>query len=120
MDELTEEEVASLRDALEKLERELETSIKQNDLDTRPVDLDQPIGRLSRMDAIQHQKMAEAVSRRLAQRFGHCQAAISRFERGDYGYCVSCDDPIALPRLMARPESPWCLSCKSKREQAGR
>jgi DnaK suppressor protein len=120
LDELTDIQVEQLRKALDALLVKLETSITQNDLDTRPVDLDQPIGRLSRMDALQHQKMAEAVSRRLTLRFQHCKAAISRFGTGDYGYCIACDDPIDFRRLMARPESPWCLSCQDKRERAGR
>ncbi len=82
------------------------------------VDLDAPIGRLSRMDALQQQKMAEAANRRLELRLQQIESALSRVATDDYGYCVSCDEEIEARRLQARPETPLCLTCQSARERS--
>ena len=42
--------------------------------------------------------------------------ALAAFEEGEYGYCRRCDEPIALARLQAKPETPFCVQCQSKAE----
>jgi len=37
---------------------------------------------------------------------------LSRIDKGDYGTCKYCDQPIELNRLKARPTSSSCVSCK--------
>ncbi|MCA9563214.1 MAG: TraR/DksA family transcriptional regulator [Myxococcales bacterium] len=107
-----EQRLISLRDELERL---LEASKSE----TAPVDLDQPIGRLTRMDAIQQQKMAEASRRRNEIRLKQISAALGALRKGDYGYCVRCEDEIGNERLEARPESPLCLDCQNELEAGG-
>ena len=58
-DHLSEDQVAALADQLRVLRVELEKALRQGD-ETAPVDLDLPIGRLTRMDAMQQQSMAKA------------------------------------------------------------
>ena len=55
-EELTSEQHAELHADLTELKRQLTASIAAADERTGVVDLDQEIGRLSRMDALQHQK----------------------------------------------------------------
>lgn len=117
MDELTEPQVEELAAKLRALEAELRASIEKGREGAQVVSLDQPIGRLSRMDAMQQQKMAEAAKRKAELRLGQVQVALSAVADGDYGYCRSCDEPIGLRRLSARPESPFCLSCQGRRER---
>ena len=38
-------------------------------------------------------------------------------ERGEYGLCRRCDEPIAYRRLKARPESPYCIACQDEIER---
>lgn len=38
--------------------------------------------------------------------------ALKRLDEGTYGICKYCQKPIAEPRLMARPTSSSCVSCK--------
>jgi len=38
--------------------------------------------------------------------------ALSRIEKGDYGICKYCKKPIDEKRLLARPTSNACISCK--------
>ena len=40
--------------------------------------------------------------------------AMDAIEKGDYGICKYCNEPIDLPRLKARPTSTSCISCKTK------
>jgi RNA polymerase-binding protein DksA len=39
------------------------------------------------------------------------RAALDRIERGTYGVCVGCQEPIAEKRLEALPYSNRCVSC---------
>ena len=75
-----------------------------------------PIGRLSRVDALQQQSMAKANRKAVELRVQKIGAALKRIETGDFGYCLTCDDYIAIKRLMARPETTTCLTCQSERE----
>lgn len=38
--------------------------------------------------------------------------ALDRIAKGTYGVCKYCDQPIAEKRLLARPTSSACVSCK--------
>ncbi len=78
----------------------------------RPVSLDEPIGRLTRMDAIQQQSMSAANRRQLDLRLRQVVQALGLVQRGDYGLCRRCEGAIGYARLCARPESPYCLACQ--------
>ncbi len=114
MNELSDADIARLRKALELLKTELETLIATTREGTRPVDLDEPIGRLTRMDAIQQQSMSSANRRGHDIRLRQVQQALTSIEQGQYGLCRRCEDPIGAKRLEARPESPYCLECQDE------
>jgi DnaK suppressor protein len=40
--------------------------------------------------------------------------AIARIDRGDYGICLSCGEPIAKERLKALPHSNLCIKCANQ------
>ena len=80
-----------------------------------PVELDQSsVGRLTRMDALQSQAMAAEVERRRELELARIESALERIEQGEYGYCVSCGEPIAPKRLELNPATPLCLSCAQR------
>lgn len=82
------------------------------------VELDQTrTGRLSRMDALQLQAMANAGRERAALELRRIDAALRRIEEGTYGECVVCAEPIAPARLQAQPAVTLCLACAEEREQ---
>jgi DnaK suppressor protein len=79
------------------------------------VELDQSsVGRLSRMDALQSQAMAQENKRRREVQLVRIQAALERLETGDYGYCASCGEEISPRRLEVDPANPFCIACASK------
>ncbi len=116
-DPLTFEEGEQLSAALVELKASLEAQLVAFAEGVRPVDLDEPIGRLSRMDAMQQQKMAEASRRAVRQRFDRVLAAIASHSRNEYGDCLHCEEPIGYKRLRARPEAALCLICKTAKEK---
>ena len=112
MEELTKDQVAEMRQALEALKAELEELLSTTRDASRPVDVDEPIGRLTRVDAIQQQSMSVASRRGYDLRLRQVCQALRLVQRGDYGLCRRCKEPIGHARLAARPESPYCLDCQ--------
>lgn len=69
-----------------------------------PVQLDQTsVGRLSRMDAMQAQAMAQETQRRRRTEIQKIDAALKRIEEGEYGYCLKTGEEIPLKRLELDP-----------------
>lgn len=79
-----------------------------------PVTLDQQsVGRLSRMDAMQQQAMAEAQERARKRDLVRIEMAERRLSDGDYGWCVDCGEVIADKRLEIDPMAERCVRCAS-------
>jgi DnaK suppressor protein len=73
----------------------------------------QSVGRLSRMDALQSQALAQGMqARRDAERRALAQA-LERLNSGEYGWCEECGDAIAPARLRFDPAARLCISCAS-------
>jgi len=73
----------------------------------------QSVGRLSRMDALQMQAMAEATERNRMRQRARISAALPRIEAGNYGFCIACGEPIEPQRLENDPAVPTCIGCAS-------
>lgn len=83
--------------------------------DRAPVELDQQsVGRLSRMDAMQKQAMAEETARRRAGQIVRLRRALARIEEGEFGYCLDCGEPIAAARLDIDPAYEKCVDCAGR------
>lgn len=104
------ERLLELRDGLESI---VATSQGSADI----VELDQSaVGRLSRMDAMQAQAMAQASGQRRDAMLRGITAALKRIDTGDYGTCVDCDEPIAAKRLEFDPTVRRCIDCAGLQE----
>ena len=117
-EELTPKQQTEFKHILESLRAELEDLLQSSKSASETVSLDQPIGRLSRIDAIQQQKMAKANRQNHIIRLQQVNAALQAMSAGEYGECRECEEDIGYPRLKARPEAPLCLSCQASVEQA--
>ena len=117
MSHLSAEQLQDFQQRLEVLQAQIDALLAQTEADVRPVDLNLPIGRLSRIDAIQMQGMAQMNRHQLQIRRQQVEAALAAMAAGSYGACRHCKGPIALPRLEALPEVPFCLSCQERFEQ---
>lgn len=113
-DVMTEDELdlSAVRRRLEALLAECRTASTATAGDRKPVELDQTtVGRLSRVDAMQRQAMAQAADRQRQVQIQRLRAALERLDEGEYGACVRCGHDIAPRRLEADPAVPTCIAC---------
>jgi DnaK suppressor protein len=54
-----------------------------------------------------------AMERKLTDQLSAIEHALEKFEKGTYGICDICGQPIEEARLQARPQSTVCMKCKS-------
>jgi DnaK suppressor protein len=118
MTDRTDIDIEDIKRRLEARKAELERVSESADESRRTVELDQTRqGRLSRIDALQGQEMSKAAERRRQLELKRIESAFQRMRDGEYGYCVTCGDEIALKRLQADPTTPLCIDCA---EESGR
>ena len=99
---------AQLRARLE----ELDSLEAANEEGRAVVVLDQQsVGRLSRMDALQNQAMAQETQRRRSQERTRIAAALQRITEDEYGWCAECGDEIPPKRLDVDPMAVMCAKC---------
>ena len=113
---MTDAERAEFRTLLLSLRDELEAFVSASEEQSRPVSLDEPIGRLSRVDAMQQQQMVDAQRQVAAKRLRAVAAALARLDDDRFGDCAACGEKIDRRRLRVRPESAVCLACQRERE----
>ena len=105
-------EIEEFRTLLLKEQEEIRREDNAAADDRSPVKLDQQaVGRLSRMDAMQQQAMAQATSRRRAGRQTRIAAALKRIAEDEFGFCQDCGEDIGKARLSLDPTIPTCVSC---------
>lgn len=110
------EDQPAWREALE--QRVAETRQALDEGTEGDVTLDQTrVGRLSRMDALAGQALAQAAQLRRGATLKALEAALARFKSGQFGSCLSCDEAIALARLWQNPAVTLCLSCAAEAER---
>jgi DnaK suppressor protein len=93
-------------------QHELDTLSRDSSEGRGAVTLDQQsVGRVSRIDAMQQQAMAQESERRRQLRRRRIESALKRLDEGDFGYCVHCGEAIAEERLSFDPTVPSCVTC---------
>lgn len=119
MSELSEQQKQELHLELLALRDELHKLLSDSTDGAQPVSLDEPIGRLSRMDAMQQQSMVQANRRTAQTRLTRIETALRRYDHDEYGLCANCEEEIRYARLKAHPEAPFCIGCQSNKETRG-
>lgn len=108
----------AVRKRLESRREELTKLDAMSEDSRQAVTLDQQsVGRLSRMDAMQQQAMAQATARQRTTELNRIDAALTRIADGDYGECLECGEAIAPKRLEADPTATHCVGCASLQER---
>lgn len=109
---MTKVELKLYETRLQALITELETMDIAAASNRSTVVLDQTsVGRLSRMDAMQQQAMANATSQMRQADIAQAEAALKRIKENEFGYCVECGDDIAPKRLAHNPTVATCITC---------
>jgi DnaK suppressor protein len=112
-------DLADMRARLLKLREEIESLAATSEESSEVVQLDPSrVGRLSRMDAMQAQAMAQASGRRREILLRRISTALARIDTGEYGLCGSCDEPIPKKRLEFDPAVVLCVRCAEEAERS--
>jgi len=128
---LNKAELTDLSKRLRDMRNEIIDTLQSISDAAQPVELDQnKVGRLSRMDAMQSQKMAQASEHRQRENLRLIEYALKRIEQYDvaeavtdsglseYGRCLECDEWIAIERLQADPMTQFCITCAADLERS--
>lgn len=108
---LTPDKIQTLKEVINNSLHKLEKDIADFKESSRPVEPDNAIGRLSRMEAIGQKSVKDASLRRAETRKRNLLETLKRIDKEDYGICVECDEPIEWARLKSLPESVICVGC---------
>jgi DnaK suppressor protein len=60
-----------------------------------------------------------ALNEMKSQSLARITDALARLDKGTYGICVDCEEPIAAARLKALPFAERCRDCQESREADG-
>ncbi len=113
-----ETEFEHFRQRLLQIQLELHSLLETGEDAARVVELDQTsVGRLSRMDALQGQAMSQERARRRKLELQRITAALRRLDKGEFGDCQDCGEPIDVRRLEMDPAAILCIRCATAREQ---
>jgi DnaK suppressor protein len=78
---------------------------------TKPVEPENAIGRISRMDAINNKSVTEAALRKAKEKLKKLHFALARIDDPEFGICLKCKQPIPLGRILIMPQSQTCVKC---------
>lgn len=78
---------------------------------TKPIEPENAIGRISRMDAINNKSVTEAALRKAKEKLEKLRFALTKVEDDDFGICSKCKQPIPLGRILIMPQSRTCVKC---------
>lgn len=109
---MEQEQLNAFRQALITLREDIEQLNRAGREAAGTVALDQSkVGRLSRMDALQGQQMAQETARRRQIQLQKIDNALRRMDSDEYGYCLVCGEEIGVARLDFDPASTRCIGC---------
>jgi len=120
--EQKEEEVTTnfnlLRSHLESERKRLIEQLEQLEADVQPVEERRegsPFGKREEeaTESFELEKRL-ALEKQTGDQLAAVEHALSKFEKGTYGLCDLCGQPIDPARLEALPQASLCLNCKAK------
>ena len=60
-----------------------------------------------------------ALEKQIRDHLTEVEHALEKFEKGTYGLCDICGEPIAPARLEVLPQANLCVNCKGKNARGG-
>lgn len=94
--------------------RDIDQEIESTAAASEAVSPDVSIGRLSRLESMQHQQIALAGKRRLEDERSRLIEARRRIDAGTFGRCLFCGRDIPSDRLLIKPDAVSCVGCSGK------
>ncbi len=78
---------------------------------TGPIAPDNAIGRVSRMDAIVNRSVLEAGLADAKLTLSRLNLAAQKIKTNEFGFCDHCNAEIQKNRILALPETIYCIKC---------
>ncbi len=78
---------------------------------TKPIEPENAIGRVSRMDAINNKSVTEAALRQAENKLNGLKYTLLQIDKEDFGLCARCKQVIPLGRILLMPHSRFCINC---------
>ena len=79
--------------------------------ETKPVAPDCAIDRLSRNEALNNIIIAKTSLQQAKAKISALELILTKVGTPEFGKCVSCREEIPVGRILARPESLYCVKC---------
>lgn len=102
---MNQEEKVKLGEAIAQKKEELLKTIEGLKELTKPMGLDNAVGRLSRMDYINNKSISEAGLRTAESKLQALDRWLSLYNTDKFGRCSRCGNEININRLLLMPES---------------
>ena len=100
---------------IRKRRAQLETRLETLESKLREIEheLDQPMPKDDEDRATEREgdEVMESMGREGLHEIQMIRAALDRIEKGTYGFCANCEEPIAEERLDLVPHTPLCRDC---------
>ena len=114
---------AELKQMLDDRQRELQAQVQGRMRDVREEGtwggkLNEVLDAVESSEADIQEEIEFALIQMKSETLNKINDALSRLERGDYGYCFDCAEEIAEKRLRALPFAVRCKDCEEARETA--
>ncbi|MFC1928591.1 TraR/DksA family transcriptional regulator [Chloroflexota bacterium] len=114
---------SKLRSRLESEQKRLVEDLAQLEVTARPAEMRRegsPFGKREEeaTESFELEKRL-ALEKQIKDHLAEVEHALSKFEKGTYGLCDSCGQPIARDRLEALPWASLCVDCKAKSVKGG-
>lgn len=108
---MTPEEKQQVKHKIEATIKQLEQDLPNLEEQAKPVAPDEAIGRLTRMDALNSQGIAENNLQKARHRLSRLKRMLTQIGDEAFGDCRDCGDPIPVGRLLAVPGEDLCVQC---------
>ncbi len=110
---LSDSTLSDLRDTLEQERDNLRARLSEMGLSGGELSFDQNFADSSQVTAERGE--VEALAGSLRESLNDVEAALAKLDKGTFGTCEGCGQPIAPARLEAKPAAKLCIDCASKR-----
>jgi len=110
------EQLRQFREQLEEMKGEIISDVEQtlSDMTSQTGNIPDPNDRATIESDREFELRLRGRERKLLNKI---EMAIARIDNGSYGICASCEEPIDIKRLQARPVATHCIDCKLEQER---
>lgn len=110
------EQLQKFREQLEGMKKEIITDVEQTltEMVSQQGNIPDPNDRATIESDREFELRLRSRERKLLDKI---ELALGRIDKGSYGICASCEEPIGIKRLQARPVATYCIDCKLEQER---